>query len=92
LAQTSGDRAIVRIREQKEPLVGSGIIGVPANLSSQPLLAQLLVCFAEDLQIPIEHGVGLRDTKVGRCIKDINKEREENEAKDRDAEKRKPEG
>jgi hypothetical protein len=73
-------------------LVGSGIIGVPANLSSQPLLAQLFVCFAEDLQIPIEHGVGLRDPKVGRCIKDINKEREENEAKDRDAEKRKPEG
>ncbi len=74
--QTSGDRTIVRICKQKEPLARLGIVRVPADLSGQPLLAQLFVCFAEDLQIPVEHGVGLLDPKFGRCIKDIKKERE----------------
>lgn len=46
----------------------------------------------EDLQIAVEHGVRLLDPKFRRRIQDINKEREENEAKDRDAEERKPEG
>src|SRR5258708_17865093 len=74
--QTSGDRTIVRIRKQKDPLAGSGIVSVPVVLSGQPLLAQLFVCFAEDLQIPVEYGVGLRDPKVSRRIKNVNKERE----------------
>ena len=46
----------------------------------------------EDLQIAVEHGVRLLDPKFRRRIQDINKEREENEAKDRDAEERKSKG
>ena len=86
--QTSGDGTICGVRKQKWPLARSGIVGALAYLSGQPLLAQLIVCFAEDLQIPIERGVGLLGPKFGRRIKDIKKEREKNKAKDRDAEER----
>jgi hypothetical protein len=61
------------------------VVRVPAEFSAQALLTQLVVCFAKDLKIPAQNGVGLFRPELRRRAKDIDKEGKKNEPENRDA-------
>jgi hypothetical protein len=62
-----------------------GVVRVPADFSAQPILTQLVICFAEDLKIAAQNGVSLLRPELCRRAKDIDKEGKKNETEDRDA-------
>jgi hypothetical protein len=66
-------------------LPGLGVVRVPADFSAQPLLTQLVICFAKDLKLAAQNGVGLLRPKLRRRANDIDKEGKKNETEDRDA-------